>query len=122
MNKICNATPSFGSKPLYMAKLKKQLPIFPIKINRDVFISELDETDKDRLFNIESKWEKTIYGAKIKSPIADGIPKKHDKNIASSWTSCASSLFPLLLKFFDKTGKILKLEKQKKDIQILSVK
>ena len=65
MNKIFCNNIHFGSKPLYQATLKKKDSILPTEISEDVYISELEETDKDRLADLKPKWEKTLYGPEI---------------------------------------------------------
>ena len=76
MNKINSIKPNFGSRHLYTARLKKKLPIIPIEITKDVFISELDKSDKDRLFYEKDKWKGTRYGESI---IEDYFGELHGK-------------------------------------------
>ena len=56
---------NFGSKPLYTARLRQTLPILPISINKDVYISELEPCDEQRLKNLEKSWKKTRHGVPI---------------------------------------------------------
>ena len=57
--------PAFKSKHLYTAKLKQNLPFLPVRIERDVFISELEPNDEQRMRELKDSWERTQYGTHI---------------------------------------------------------
>ena len=76
MNKI-TINQNFKSRHLYTASLKRKLPIIPVEISKDVFISELDKSDKDRLFHEKNKWGKTTYGESIIEDYFNEVHGKH---------------------------------------------